>query len=170
MDGGKERAAIEEVWEDTGQEVTVKTVGKEAKGKGKAKEAGEETAVKQGKGKGKEKEVVQEEGVAEQTTATEKSKNKGKRRESSKGTKKTRGRSQSMATSKFKFAELVPSDSEDEHTGLMPRGPSPTPSSVQPWPTCDFCATRGYVYGKGLGLACINCHRRKVKCSQTPAR
>ncbi|KIK73778.1 hypothetical protein PAXRUDRAFT_20505 [Paxillus rubicundulus Ve08.2h10] len=158
---GKERAAIEEVGEDAGQEVTVKMVAKEANGKGKAKEVGEERAVKQGKGKGKAKEVVQEEGVAEQTTVMEKSKNKGKWRESSKGTKKTRGRSQSTATSKFKSAELVLSDSEDEHTGLTPRGPSPTPSSVQPWPTCDFCIAKCYVCGKGPGLACINCHRRK---------
>ncbi|KIK72829.1 hypothetical protein PAXRUDRAFT_21537 [Paxillus rubicundulus Ve08.2h10] len=131
---GKERAAIEEVGEDAGQEVTVKMVAKEAKGKGKAKEVGEERAVNQGKGKGKGKEVVQEEGVVEQTTETEKSKNKGKWRESSKGTKKTRGHSQSTATSKFKSAELVPSGSEDKHTGLTPRGPSLTPSSVQPWP------------------------------------
>ncbi|KIK96666.1 hypothetical protein PAXRUDRAFT_770371 [Paxillus rubicundulus Ve08.2h10] len=167
---GKERVAIEEVGEDTGQEVTVKMVSKDAKGKAKAKEVGEERAVKQGKGKGKGKEVVQEEGVVEQTTVTEKSKNKGKWRESSKATKKTRGHSQSMATSKFKSAELVPSDSEDERTGLTPRGPSPTPSSVQPWLTCDFCIAKRYVCSKGPGLACINCHRRKVKCSQTPAR
>ncbi|KIK73861.1 hypothetical protein PAXRUDRAFT_20426 [Paxillus rubicundulus Ve08.2h10] len=167
---GKERAAIEEVGEDMGQEVTVKTVAKEGKGKGKAKEVGEERAVKQGKGKGKGKEVMQEEGVVEQTMVTEKLKNKGKWRESSKATKKTRGRSQSTATSKFKSAELVPSDSKDERTGLTPRGPSPTPSSVQPWLTCDFCIAKHYVCGKGPGLACINCHRRKVKCSQTPAR
>ncbi|KIK75268.1 hypothetical protein PAXRUDRAFT_19142 [Paxillus rubicundulus Ve08.2h10] len=164
---GKERVVIEEVEEDMGQEVTVKTVAKEAKGKGKVKEVGEERAVKQGKGKGKGKEVVQEEGVAEQTMVTEKSKNKGKWRESSKGTKKTRGHSQSTATSKFKSAELVPSDSEDECTGLTPRGPSPTPLSVQPWPTCDFCITKCYVYGKGPGLACINCHRRKHERSRS---
>ncbi|KIK75053.1 hypothetical protein PAXRUDRAFT_19312 [Paxillus rubicundulus Ve08.2h10] len=139
---GKERAAIEEVGEDAGQEVMVKTVAKEAKGKGKVKEVGEKRAVKQGKGKGKGKEVVQEEGVVEQTMVMEKSKNKGKWRESSKGTKMTRGRSQSTATSKFKSAELVPLDSEDEYTGLMPRGPSLTLSSVQPWLTCNFCITK----------------------------
>ncbi|KIK74588.1 hypothetical protein PAXRUDRAFT_19719 [Paxillus rubicundulus Ve08.2h10] len=143
---GKERAAIDEVGEDAGQEVMVKTVAKEAKGKGKAKEVGEERAVKQGKGKGKGKEVVQE-GVAEQTTVTEKSKNKGKWRKSSKGTKKTRGCSQSTATSKFKSVELVPSDSEDERTGLTPRGPSPTPSvmsaaKVQAWPASTATARR----------------------------
>ncbi|KIK79019.1 hypothetical protein PAXRUDRAFT_16548 [Paxillus rubicundulus Ve08.2h10] len=121
---GKERAAIEEVGEDAGQKVMVKMVAKEAKAKAKAKEVGEERAVKQGKGKGKGKEVMQEEGVMEQTTVIEKLKNKGKWRESSKGTKKTRGRSQSTATSKSKSVELVPSDSEDEHTGMMPRGPS----------------------------------------------
>ncbi|KIK74356.1 hypothetical protein PAXRUDRAFT_19963 [Paxillus rubicundulus Ve08.2h10] len=144
---GKEREAIEEVWEDAGQEVTVKMVAKEAKGKAKAKEVGEERAVKQGKGKGKGKEVVQEEGVAEQTTATEKLKNKGKWRESSKGTKNTRGHSQSMATSKFKSVELVPSDSKDERTGLTPRWPSPTPfvmsaAKVQAWPASTATAGR----------------------------
>ncbi|KIK72770.1 hypothetical protein PAXRUDRAFT_21600, partial [Paxillus rubicundulus Ve08.2h10] len=124
---GKERAAIEEVGEDAGQEVTVKTVAKEAKGKGKAKEVGEERAVKQGKGKGKGKEVVQEEGVTEQTTVTEKSKNKGKWRESSKATKKTRGRSQSTATLSTK-RECSRSHLPPTETASTPQSQAPRPS------------------------------------------
>ncbi|KIJ12435.1 hypothetical protein PAXINDRAFT_14759 [Paxillus involutus ATCC 200175] len=171
---------------DTATDVTEKTSVKEGKGKGKAGEVKDEKVVVEGKGKGKAKEVTESMGakegkgkgkakemtelvedVTEETTVTEKPKNKGK----SKGTKKARGRSQSTATNTFKSMERVPMGSDDEPTGPTPRGPSPTPSSAttQPWPTCLFCTKRGLVCGPGSGAACINCHRRKVGCSQTPA-
>ncbi|KIJ07123.1 hypothetical protein PAXINDRAFT_19673 [Paxillus involutus ATCC 200175] len=150
-------------------EVKDEKVVVEGKGKGKAKEVMESTGAKEGKGKGKAKEVMElVEDVTEETTVTEKPKNKGK----SKGMKKARGRSQSTATNTFKSVERVPTGSDDEPTGPTPRGPSPTPSSAtaQPWLTCTFCVKKGLVCGPGPGAACINCHRRKVGCSQTPAR
>jgi hypothetical protein len=149
-------------------EVKDEKVVMEGKGKGKAKEVTESTGAKEGKGKGKVKEVTElVEDVTEETTVTEQPKNKGK----SKGTKKGRGRSQSTATNMFKSVEHVPTGSDDEPTGPTPQGPSPTPLSAtaQPWPTCAFCVKKGLVCGPGPGAACINCHHRKVGCSQTPA-
>ncbi|KAF8834201.1 hypothetical protein BDN67DRAFT_1016747 [Paxillus ammoniavirescens] len=116
-----------------------------------------------GKGKGKGKEVVEatvEKGIL---------KNKGKGRESSKDMGQVRGRSKSTATSRYKSAEVVSMDSEDEGTGLPPKGPLPTPSSVQdtPWPTCDYCAIKGLMCGPGPGAGCCHCKRRKTKCLQS---
>ncbi|KIK75776.1 hypothetical protein PAXRUDRAFT_18701 [Paxillus rubicundulus Ve08.2h10] len=116
---GKERVVIEEVGEDVGQEVTVKTVAKEAKGKGKAKE---------------------EEGVVEQTTATEKSKNKGKWRESSKGIKKTRGRSQSTATSKFNVMSAAKVQAWPASTATA-GSPKPKASTTAPPASSDEVIT-----------------------------
>ncbi|KAF8833652.1 hypothetical protein BDN67DRAFT_985883 [Paxillus ammoniavirescens] len=78
-------------------------------------------------------------------------KNKRKGRESSKDMGQARGCSKSTATSRYKSAEVIPMDSEDEGTDLPPKGPSPTPSSVQdtPWPTCDYCAIKGLVCSPG---------------------
>ncbi|KAF8834803.1 hypothetical protein BDN67DRAFT_985061 [Paxillus ammoniavirescens] len=111
---------------DTGDEIVRE--GK-AKGKGKEKEkkVGEDMVVEKskGKGKGKGKEVVEammEKGIL---------KNKGKGRKSSKDMGQARGRSKSMVMSRYKSAEVVPTDSEDEGTGLPPKGPSLTPLSVQ---------------------------------------
>ncbi|KAF8838865.1 hypothetical protein BDN67DRAFT_982203 [Paxillus ammoniavirescens] len=152
---------------DTGNEIVRKGKVK-GKGKEKKKEVGEDMAVKKskGKGKGKGKEVVEatvEKGIL---------KNKGKGRESSKDMGQARGRSKSMATSRYKSVEVVPTDSEDEGTGLPPKGPLLTPSSVQdtPWPTCNYCTIKGLVCGPGPGVACCHCKRRKTKCSQSTAQ
>ncbi|KAF8833784.1 hypothetical protein BDN67DRAFT_1017190 [Paxillus ammoniavirescens] len=152
---------------DTGDEIVREGKAK-GKGKEKEKEVGEDMAVEKskGKGKGKGKEVVEatvEKGIL---------KNNGKGRESSKDMGQARGRSKSTATIRYKSAEVVPMDSEDEGTGLPPKGPSLTPSSVQdtPWPTCNYCAIKGLVCGPGPGVACCHCKRRKTKCSQSAAQ
>ncbi|KIK71996.1 hypothetical protein PAXRUDRAFT_22527 [Paxillus rubicundulus Ve08.2h10] len=114
----------------TATEKSKEKVAREGKGKGKAKamEVGEAMEVErsEGKEKGKGKEV------AEETVEKGMPKNKGKGRESHKGIRQARGRSRSAATSKYKLAERVATNSRDDGASIPPPGPSPMPSSGPP--------------------------------------
>ncbi|KIK73560.1 hypothetical protein PAXRUDRAFT_20722, partial [Paxillus rubicundulus Ve08.2h10] len=143
----KEKGEVQGAGEEIGGDS--RAVAREGKGKGKAKamEVGEAMEVErsEGKEKGKGKWKGKGKEVAEETAEKGTPKNKGKGRESQKGIRQARGRSRSVATSKYKLAERVAANSGDDGASIPPPGPSPTPSSVRgtPWPTCDYCAEKG---------------------------